>query len=596
MPNYTLFNPKATDESEQTTDRPEEFVEISCGIPSKIAKGKELQINIDNIKLGHELSNKICYLNIKINGKDHPMKVNEPGSKHFYNNPIKLKFPDNADSLDVKFLLVRFEKVKDEVESVTLDRLLDDDENIPLEYKWGKRNKDKITLLVDEGSDKQIKMVQLSPPGFSNEIGNEDFWQIIKDRTIDFNEYKEIMDSIMACDQPVVDTIQMFDSSKEKQSFRNRLPFMGANSYSLLKFATEAYVKKLCTLGADDFNSDYFSSSGLLPYIDLVHEKISEYEIRKDSKDCFDTNDIIKSRMSPIFLELIWSYWHEEGKLAGTMDAISSRFQNLRGRGPDPLARLDIDPLRPLNNILWGYVQDTQHRLNSTRRLYEYDHHYGLFLADGQMPMNSVDSRSKFIEAFHNLLYKSTIYYKDVDDMTRRPDGFQILNALKEVHMILAENAHNQFGDLPTTARAEMLIEQWILARPEMREFLGGKIMVPYTEPWMDKVDTVKNMQGWTDTSVSYFHKLGKYGEQLLLSIRYDNWSEIDDAAAAGSWAVFWRNEVQQYIHSYFAATGVDLSIDSLGNNADKYMLPSIMLQKKIQYRISANARYTRVR
>lgn len=554
---------------------------LNCELPSRIVNGEDLYLKINRCEIGSALLGKeVLDMGVYVNEVNvETIPLHQKDFQQYFRTTINLP-SQNAGQLAVRFKI-------EQLGSQSNPFYLEHNGNNTIEIQ---------NVIIDESTDQGIKMVQLSPPGQSAEIKNEDFWQIIKERTIDFNEYKEIMDSIMACNLPVVDGVKIFDSTAEKQSYRNRLPFMGANSYSLLKFATEAYVKKVCALGEDDFNADYFSSTGLLPYMELVYEKISEYEIRKDNSDCFDTNDIIKSRMSPIFLELIWSYWHEEGKLADTMEAISSRFQNLRGRGPDPMTRLDIDPLRPLNNILWGYVQDTQHRLNSTRRIYEYDHHYGLFLSNAQMPVNSVDSRSKFIEAFHNLLYKSSIYYKDVDDMTRRADGFPILNALKEVHLILAENAHNQFGDLPTTARAEMLVEQWILARPEMREFLGGKIMVPYTEAWMDKVDTVKNMQGWTDTSISYFHKLGKYGEQLLLSIRYDNWSEIDDASAAGSWAVFWRNEVQQYIHSYFAATGVDLGIDSPGNNADKYILPSVMLRKKLQYNITANSRFTGIR
>ncbi len=35
-----------------------------------------------------------------------------------------------------------------------------------------------------------------------------------------------------------------------------------------------------------------------------------------------------------------------------------------------------------------------------------------------------------------------------------------------------------------------MLVEQWLLARIEMREFLlGGRAMVPYAEPGMGQVD-----------------------------------------------------------------------------------------------------------
>jgi hypothetical protein len=65
----------------------------------------------------------------------------------------------------------------------------------------------------------------------------------------------------------------------------------------------------------------------------------------------------------------------------------------------------------------------------------------------------------------------------------------------------LAEGADNQFGDLPWTSRAEMLTMQWILTRPEMREFLRGRAMVPYREPWMRQVDTTKRLQGRSDTS-----------------------------------------------------------------------------------------------
>jgi hypothetical protein len=127
-----------------------------------------------------------------------------------------------------------------------------------------------------------------------------------------------------------------------------------------------------------------------------------------------------------------------------------------------------------------------------------------------------------------------------------------------------------------------MLIEQWVLSRPEVRDFLGGKVMVPYTEPWMDRVDSMKTIQGWTDTSVSYFNKLAIYGEQILLSIRYDNWSEINDALTAGNWAIFWRNEIQQYIHSYFAVTGVDLSAESFGSQQEKFIQPSLLIQRKM--------------
>ena len=92
--------------------------------------------------------------------------------------------------------------------------------------------------------------------------------------------------------------------------------------------------------------------------------------------------------------------------LVQTMNAIMRRFQNVRApQANDPLANLEIDPLRPLNNLIWGWMQDEQHRLSVVRRNYEYDHHYGLRLAGKAVDsMRTADSRSKFLEAFHMLL------------------------------------------------------------------------------------------------------------------------------------------------------------------------------------------------
>ena len=137
---------------------------------------------------------------------------------------------------------------------------------------------------------------------------------------------------------------------------------------------------------------------------------------------------------SPCLIELIWSYWHEEGMLVQTVATISRRFQNLRGPGDrDPLAHLEIDPLRPLNNILWGYLQDEQNRLSVRRRAYEYDHHYGLTLYGKVVPrLRPADSRSKFLEGFHNLLNLASVFFKEDNNTTVIANGFPLLNALKE--------------------------------------------------------------------------------------------------------------------------------------------------------------------
>lgn len=289
----------------------------------------------------------------------------------------------------------------------------------------------------------------------------------------------------------------------------------------------------------------------------------------------------------PCLLELIWSYWMEEGMLVQTTNALSLRFQNVRvGGGRDPLAEFEIDPLRPLGGFLWGYVQDEPHRLSVMRRAYEYNHHYGLSLYGRAVSrMRAADPRSRFLEAFHDLLRQAAIFYHEASDTTVTPDPFPLLVALKDLHLVLSEGAHNQFRDLPWTARVEMLLQQWILARPEMALFLRGRIMTSYPEGWMAAVDAMKRLQGWTDVSVLHFRDLAQFGERVLLSIRYVDWNNIGDPEAAADWALVWRPEIQGYIHAYRMATGVNLSdemVDVRRVGDTRYRQPSEHLRNRL--------------
>lgn len=262
------------------------------------------------------------------------------------------------------------------------------------------------------------------------------------------------------------------------------------------------------------------------------------------------------------------------------MNAVSRRFQNLHAPGRrDPLAHMEIDPLRPLNNILWGYVEDERGRLSIKRRGYEYQHQYGLNLyGKAVADLRPADNRSKFIEAFHNLLNRCADYYRAKQDTTVDPDGYPILHAIQELNLILAQGAHNQFGDLAWTSRVEMLMQQWIMARPEMRDFLQSRPMVPYKEAWMPQVDTMKTLQGWTDVVVTHFRDLGVYGEQILLTIRWYNWYDVTSEEEAKAWADLLRAQIQTYIHAYRAVTGVDLS----SMDRVDYGMPSLHLRKRL--------------
>jgi hypothetical protein len=462
-------------------------------------------------------------------------------------------------------------------------------------------------------------------------------WVVIRKTTenISFANYNVFMEKVLCNGQ--VNGGSTFDRLRD----RRFLPYNDTDAYRLLKVATEAFLIVNCGVALGDFidifNNDANGAELLrefrnlsiegdlqqfgnkweeflepillkringttdktLPYLARIREKLRDVDITdlallEGDKDAVGLPDlpagcfnILRRKFTePCLLELIWSYWHEEGMLAQTLNAISLRFQNVRGPGQiDPLAMMEIDPLRPLNNLIWGYIQDEQHRLSVLRRLYEYDHHYGLSLYGKAIPeIRPADSRSKFLEAFHNLLYLTAIFYKEDDDTTVVADGFPILHALKEVHFLLAEGAHNQFGDLPSTARQEMLLQQWILARTEFREFLPTRIMVAYPEPWMDRVDAMKTLQGWTDTSVLHFRNLGIFGERILLSIRFGDWGSIEDPVQARNWARFWRAEIQGYIHAYRAVTGVDLTAeltDSQQAHA-RYLQPSFHLRQRL--------------
>jgi len=450
-------------------------------------------------------------------------------------------------------------------------------------------------------------------------------WVIIRRATeaVAFDNYQRFMD-LLVCGTPRNVPLTQAEQTQDALRLRRFLPFNDTDTYRLLKVATEAFLMVNCGVfletplftqeeldnllgnlsltgnldlpGLNTLWGRYLefingtSGPQTIPYLELVRRKLPEVTFIPNPQPAglVDCIGVFAEKLTrPCLVELLWSYWQEEGMLVQTLNAISRRFQNVRSLvgGRDPLAGVELDPLRTINPVMWGYIQDEQHRLTVLRRAYEYDHHYGLSLYGKAVPdIQAADSRSKFLEAFHNLLNVSSTFYKRDDNTTVIADGFPVLNALKEVHLLLSEGAHNQFGDLPSTARQEMLIQQWILARPEFREFLPTRIMVAYPEPWMDRVDAMKTIQGWTDTSVLHFRNLAVFGEQVLLSIRYGAWSTINDASAAANWARFWRAEVQGYSHAYRAVTGVDLTSETTATSLQEQraIQPSVHLRKRL--------------
>ncbi len=445
-------------------------------------------------------------------------------------------------------------------------------------------------------------------------------WRVIRDRVdaISFNRYQDFMDCVLCNPAERLGGVYGQNRIADLQARLSStdLPLRGRDAYELIRLATEAFLLQEAGLkgGMDVAPSDegranerrmrerrqqyhcelkeILVEGKVLPYFDLIQRALREIPIKSEGilplgSGAGSYGIVPANIQNPTLIELIWSYWHEEAGIIQTMNAISLRFQNRRNSNVrNPLERIAIDPLRPLNNMLWGFIESEPHRVTLTRRAHEYEHEYGLTLVGKAVrDLKPIDRRTQFIKAFHTLLNLASRFFRDDDDATIFADGFPLLNSLREVHLILSQGAHNQYGDLPWSSRSEILIQMWLLARPEMREFLGGRVMVPYEEPWMGQVETMRDLQNWGTAPVAHFRDLAVFGEPILLSIRFTSWASIKQREAAVSWAKFWRNEIQSYLHSYRALTGVDLTADRVDFTLPSKLLeqPAELLERKVK-------------
>lgn len=495
--------------------------------------------------------------------------------------------------------------------------------------KYGEKVPDKFatTRMVDQPS---VAELVLRPPDTRPNASDAavPLWIAIRNRRTDYTAYAAFIRAAFGSDDnykpKIPDVAEYLDKTmRDRQGGRSRDEVdclrsgwlgHGLNAYELLKTATEVFLILECGLYIADYHEPAGRIPGAestrvrgaldapalqnalrgylvetlgghrLPYIDKIVAGLEDKTLRELPLD----NGVLKGRVEcPCMLELIWSYWHEEGMLVQGMNALNLRFQNRRiSEGRDPLAQLELSPLRPLSSVFWGYVQDEQRRLSLVRRNYEYEHEYGIALRGKAVPSTSraADRRSKFIEAFHDLLFRCAQYYQQSANLQFNPDPFPLLNGLKEVHLLLSQGAGNQFGDLPWTARVEMLMQQWILARPEVKEFLGRRPMVAYPEEWMGNAESLKSLMGWTDTPITHFRNLAVFGEQLLLSIRWHLWGDEADSNVARDWANYWKPEIQGYLHAYRVATGVDLTLEPKDSRdiGERKENPAVLLERRL--------------
>ena len=132
-----------------------------------------------------------------------------------------------------------------------------------------------------------------------------------------------------------------------------------------------------------------------------------------------------------------------------------------------------------------------------------------------------------------------------------------------------------------------MLMQEWILARPEFREFLPSRMMVPYPEPWMERVDSMlKKLQGAGPTSRCATSATSASSASRSAAVaRFGSRSDVNRRRnTAANWARFWRQEIQWYIHAYRSVTGVDLTIEVTDpvQASARYLPPAVHLRNRL--------------
>jgi hypothetical protein len=119
---------------------------------------------------------------------------------------------------------------------------------------------------------------------------------------------------------------------------------------------------------------------------------------------------------------------------------------------------------------------------------------------------------------------------------------------------------------------------QFMMARPEMRDFLQSRAMVLYKAAWEPQVEAMKTLQGWNNGSIAYWADLADYGEKILLLARYHYWPGVQDDVAVKDIIRQARPQVLGFISAYRAVTGLDLT----NPNAIGATVPSIGLEKRV--------------
>ncbi len=242
------------------------------------------------------------------------------------------------------------------------------------------------------GDEVSVSLRRASAPSTSDQA----LWVAIRNATnaLGFLNYSRFIEAAL-CDRPdeAFNRLERrgLGHKLRKVKRRTALPFPNVDRYRLLKAATEVFMMTHCGVALGDFSRvdldeesrrlnrpvdrddlnaqmrDYLERVpggegeflDVLPYLGLIRLQLRDVAVVEDDDDdaaqvCFG---ILAEKLThPLLLELIHSYWLDESRLVQTLNAVMWRFQNRASapRGRDPLASLNVDPLRPLSSLLWG--------------------------------------------------------------------------------------------------------------------------------------------------------------------------------------------------------------------------------------------------
>ncbi len=196
------------------------------------------------------------------------------------------------------------------------------------------------------------------------------------------------------------------------------------------------------------------------------------------------------------------------------------------------------------------------------------------------------DSRSKFLQAFHDLLRLTDQFYREASDThgdarsVPAPDRAQGPphdsrgGCAQSVPRSAVDRAQR---DARSAVAARAIRDARLPARPAgdaVPRSLDGRRRRHEASAGLDRHERPALQRSRASSASA-----------SCLSIRHVRWDAITDPVAAQDWALSWRPEVQGYIHAYRMATGVTLSDDVVEVNrpgSPRYAQPSVLLYSRL--------------